>query len=122
MRKMAALCAENAGAEGKIQRRSDPDEPGGDEALQGARRQSGWRMSADDDPDSDLLWSLHMLGQAAELRNATFLWVKDLSQPDTLFVIPGMGWVPILGIPGVGLPVNILPILMGATQRLAHGA
>src|SRR6266550_4436178 len=47
-----------------------------------------------------------MLGQAVELRNAKFLWVKDLSQPDTLFVIPGMGWVPILGIPGVGLTVN----------------
>jgi YidC/Oxa1 family membrane protein insertase len=57
-----------------------------------------------------------MLGQAVELRNAKFLWVKDLSQPDTLFVIPGMGWVPILGIVGVGLAVNILPILMGATQ------
>ena len=57
-----------------------------------------------------------MLGQAVELRNAKFLWVKDLSQPDTLFVIPGMGWIPILGIPGVGLAVNILPILMGATQ------
>ncbi len=41
----------------------------------------------------------NMLGQVAELRNATFLWVKDLSQPDTLFVIPGMGWIPILGIP-----------------------
>jgi YidC/Oxa1 family membrane protein insertase len=57
-----------------------------------------------------------MLGQAVELRNAKFLWVKDLSQPDTLFVILGMGWIPILGIPGVGLAVNILPILMGATQ------
>jgi YidC/Oxa1 family membrane protein insertase len=57
-----------------------------------------------------------MLGQAVELRNAKFLWVKDLSQPDTLFVIPGMGWVPILGIVGVGLAVNILPILMGVTQ------
>jgi YidC/Oxa1 family membrane protein insertase len=57
-----------------------------------------------------------MLGQAVELRNAKFLWVKDLSQPDTLFVIPGMGWVPILGIAGVGLAVNILPIVMGATQ------
>jgi YidC/Oxa1 family membrane protein insertase len=58
----------------------------------------------------------NMLGQVAELRNATFLWVKDLSQPDILFVIPGMGWVPILGMPDVGLPVNILPILMGATN------
>ena len=25
-----------------------------------------------------------MLGQAAELRNASFLWVHDLSQPDTV--------------------------------------
>jgi YidC/Oxa1 family membrane protein insertase len=57
-----------------------------------------------------------MLGQIAELRNATFIWVKDLSQPDTLFVIPGMGWVPIIGLPEVGLPINVLPILMGATN------
>ena len=57
-----------------------------------------------------------MLGQAAELRNAAFLWVRDLSQPDTLFIIPGMGWIPILGVPGQGLPFNILPILMGATN------
>jgi YidC/Oxa1 family membrane protein insertase len=27
-----------------------------------------------------------------------------------------MGWIPILGIPGQGLPFNILPILMGATN------
>jgi YidC/Oxa1 family membrane protein insertase len=58
----------------------------------------------------------NMLGQVAELRNATFLWVKDLSQPDILFVIPGMGWVPIIGNPEVGLPINVLPILMGATN------
>ena len=57
-----------------------------------------------------------MLGQAAELRNASFLWVPDLSQPDTLFVIPGMGWIPILGQPALGLPINVLPILMGATN------
>jgi YidC/Oxa1 family membrane protein insertase len=57
-----------------------------------------------------------MLGQAVELRNAKFLWVKDLSQPDTLFVIPGLGWIPILGIPGLGLPINIIPLCMAATQ------
>ncbi len=57
-----------------------------------------------------------MLGQAAELRNASFLWVHDLSQPDTLFTIPGLGWIPILGNPPVGLPINILPILMGASN------
>jgi len=62
-----------------------------------------------------------MLGRAVELRNATFLWVRDLSQPDTLFVIPGMGWIPFFGIPAVGLPINILPILMGATNAwLVH--
>src|SRR5881409_173703 len=46
-----------------------------------------------------------MLGRAVELRNATFLWVKDLSQPDILFVIPGLGW-----------PINIIPLCMAATQ------
>ena len=56
-----------------------------------------------------------MLREAAELRNATFLWVKDLSQADTLFTIPGMGWIPFIGSPA-GLPINVLPILMGATN------
>jgi YidC/Oxa1 family membrane protein insertase len=46
-----------------------------------------------------------MLGQAAELRNASFLWVHDLSQPDTVAHIPGLGW-----------PINILPLIMGATN------
>ncbi|HKP93456.1 MAG TPA: membrane protein insertase YidC [Chthoniobacterales bacterium] len=46
-----------------------------------------------------------MLGQAAELRNARFLWVHDLSQPDTLAHLPGLGW-----------PINILPLIMGATN------
>ncbi len=58
-----------------------------------------------------------MLGQAAELRNASFLWIHDLSQPDTLFMIPGLGWIPILGNPITGsLPVNLLPIMMGASN------
>ena len=57
-----------------------------------------------------------MLGQAAELRNASFLWVHDLSQPDTLFTIPGLGWIPFLGNPPHGLPVNILPLIMGSTN------
>ena len=30
-----------------------------------------------------------MLGQAVELRNASFLWVHDLSQPDTIAPSPG---------------------------------
>jgi YidC/Oxa1 family membrane protein insertase len=46
-----------------------------------------------------------MLGQAAELRNASFLWVHDLSQPDILARIPGLGW-----------PINLLPLIMGATN------
>ena len=46
-----------------------------------------------------------MLGQAAELRNASFLWINDLSQPDTVAYLPGFGW-----------PINVLPILMGASN------
>jgi YidC/Oxa1 family membrane protein insertase len=46
-----------------------------------------------------------MLGQAVELRNARFLWVKDLSQPDTIAHLPLLGW-----------PVNIIPLCMAATQ------
>jgi YidC/Oxa1 family membrane protein insertase len=46
-----------------------------------------------------------MLGQATELRNAKFLWVKDLSQPDTIAHLPILGW-----------PVNIIPLCMAATQ------
>jgi YidC/Oxa1 family membrane protein insertase len=40
-----------------------------------------------------------MLGSAIELRNSSFLWVRDLSQPDTVFHL----W---------GFPVNVLPIVM----------
>jgi YidC/Oxa1 family membrane protein insertase len=46
-----------------------------------------------------------MLGQAVELRNAKFLWVRDLSQPDTVAHLPILGW-----------PVNIIPLCMAATQ------
>lgn len=45
----------------------------------------------------------NMLGKAVELRNARFLWVRDLSQPDTLFHI-------------FNFPVNILPIFMAGTM------
>lgn len=44
-----------------------------------------------------------MLDKAIELRNSSFLWVRDLSQPDTVFHIGG-------------IPVNILPLVMAATQ------
>ena len=46
-----------------------------------------------------------MLGKAVELRNSTFLWVPDLSLPDTIYHLPGVGW-----------PVNILPLVMAATM------
>jgi len=46
-----------------------------------------------------------MLAQAVELRNARFLWVSDLSQPDTVAHLPVLGW-----------PVNIIPLCMAATQ------
>src|SRR6266436_3845655 len=48
-----------------------------------------------------------MLGQAVELRNAKFLWVKDLSQPDTIAHLPLLGWA---------IPINIIPLCMAATQ------
>ena len=46
-----------------------------------------------------------MLQSAIELRGASFLWTCDLSKPDTLFVIPGLD-----------IPFNLWPILMGAAQ------
>jgi len=57
-----------------------------------------------------------MIRSAIELRGAPFLWVLDLSRPDTLFVIPGLGFLPFFGVPGVGLPFNLLPLIMGATM------
>lgn len=57
-----------------------------------------------------------MIQSAIELRGAPFLWIGDLSQPDTLFIIPGLGFIPFIAVPGVGLPVNLLPLIMGATQ------
>jgi YidC/Oxa1 family membrane protein insertase len=44
-----------------------------------------------------------MLQSAAELRFQPFLWAPDLSAPDTIAHV-------------FGLPINILPILMGATM------
>ena len=46
-----------------------------------------------------------MLRQTVELRNASFLWVHDLSQPDTVGHLPMIGW-----------PINILPLLMALTN------
>lgn len=44
-----------------------------------------------------------MLGTAVELRNSSFLWVPDLSMPDTVFHL-------------AGIPVNILPLAMAGTM------
>jgi len=44
-----------------------------------------------------------MLGTAVELRNSHFLWVHDLSRPDTIFHL-------------ANYPVNILPLCMAATM------
>lgn len=57
-----------------------------------------------------------MIRSAIELRGASFLWVGDLSMSDTLFIIPGLTFIPMISIPGVGLPFNLLPLLMGATM------
>ena len=46
-----------------------------------------------------------MLQGTAELRFTSFLWVTDLSTPDTVWRLP-------IG----NLPLNIMPILMGATM------
>ncbi len=45
----------------------------------------------------------NMLGKAVELRNSSFLWVKDLSQPDTVAFI-------------AGYPLNVLPLIMAVTM------
>lgn len=47
----------------------------------------------------------YMLRTASELRHEPFLWVADLSQPDTLFEVGGF-------------PINLLPLLMGLTMFL----
>jgi len=46
-----------------------------------------------------------MLRSAIELRGAHFLWVADLSKPDTLMMIPGLNF-----------PFNLLPLLMVGTM------
>ncbi|MEI8293782.1 MAG: membrane protein insertase YidC [bacterium] len=44
-----------------------------------------------------------MLGTAIELRNSSFFWVADLSQPDTIAHV-------------LGFPINVLPIVMACTM------
>lgn len=47
----------------------------------------------------------YMLRTASELRHEPFLWVSDLSMPDTLMEVGGF-------------PINILPMIMGVTMFL----
>ncbi len=56
-----------------------------------------------------------MIRSAIELRGAHFLWVSDLSKPDTLFMIHGLTFIPIICTPD-GLPFNLLPLLMGGAM------
>jgi YidC/Oxa1 family membrane protein insertase len=50
----------------------------------------------------------YALRSSIELREAPFFgWITDLSAPETLFVIPGLGW-----------PVRVLPLIMGGTMFL----
>ncbi len=44
-----------------------------------------------------------MLGSAIQLRNSHFLWIHDLSQPDTIAHF-------------LGFPINLLPIIMAGTM------
>jgi YidC/Oxa1 family membrane protein insertase len=46
-----------------------------------------------------------MIQSAIELRGEQFLWACDLSKPDTIFVVPGFN-----------IPINPLPLIMGATM------
>ena len=56
-----------------------------------------------------------MIRSAIELRGAHFLWAADLSKPDTLFMIPGLSFIPFISTPD-GLPFNLLPLLMGGAM------
>lgn len=47
----------------------------------------------------------NLLRTGVELRGSSFLWIKDLSMPDTIFTIPG-----------IDFPVNLMPLLMLGTM------
>jgi len=46
-----------------------------------------------------------VLMRSVVLKGASFLWIKDLSEPDRLFILP-------LTLPVLGNEINILPIVM----------
>ena len=54
----------------------------------------------------------HLLGQTFELRDASFLWIKTLAEPDQLF-----SWG--VDLPVLGAYFNLLPVLMTLTTLLS---
>ncbi|MEM6823301.1 MAG: membrane protein insertase YidC [Verrucomicrobiota bacterium] len=55
----------------------------------------------------------YMLLGSIELRHAEFLWIKDLSQPDTIFNISALKWIPIFEG-----NINPMPLLMAITMYI----
>jgi YidC/Oxa1 family membrane protein insertase len=51
------------------------------------------------------------LMRLSSLRGASFLWIKDLSQPDRLIVFSG-------NLPMIGNEINLLPLLMAGGMFL----
>src|SRR5580698_5902109 len=61
-----------------------------------------------------------MIRSDIELRGAHFLWITDLTKPDSIFIIPGLTFIPFFSSPQ-GLPFNVLPLLMvGVLVWQAH--
>lgn len=61
-----------------------------------------------------------MIRSAIELRGAHFLWISDLTKPDTIFIIPGLTFIPFFSTLQ-GLPFNVLPLIMvGVLVWQAH--
>ena len=54
----------------------------------------------------------HLLGQTFELRDAPFLWIKTLAEPDQLFSLG-------VDLPLFGAYFNLLPVLMSLTTILS---
>lgn len=50
-----------------------------------------------------------VLLHSIDLRHSSFLWIQDLSEPETLF-----------DIPGIGIPFRILPLLMGVSWFISQ--
>ncbi len=60
-----------------------------------------------------LLGFYRMLQSAIELRGSPFLWIGDLSRPDTIYTIFLPASLPLIGST---LPINPMPLIMGATM------